>query len=150
MQDCFWHDFCTLVGAMGYVQTEPGKINVLASEADWAWPKALQDIFRPCGVNLLMARESEEFVNIISNQRISATIVDVERPSGLATVKIIRINFPLMPCILLAKAADEMLLDEALRLDVFSVVDKPVDMGVLRQQLNRLFIKRYNSDIFNR
>ncbi len=135
---------------MGFVQTEPGRVNVLASEADWAWPRALQDIFRPRGVNLLMARDTDEFVNIIGHQRISVTIIDAERPSGLATVKIIRINFPLMPCILLAKAADEMLLDEALKLDVFSVIDKPVDMDVLRQQLNRLFIRKYNSDIFNR
>ena len=135
---------------MGFVQTEPGRINILASEADWAWPRALQDIFRPRGVNLLMARDTDEFVNIIGHQRISVTIIDAERPSGLAIVKIIRINFPLIPCILLAKAADEMLLDEALSLDVFSVIDKPVDMDVLRQQLNRLFIRKYNSDIFNR
>ncbi len=135
---------------MGFVPTEPGRVNVLASEADWAWPKALQDVFRPRGINLLVARDSDEFVNIISHQRISVTIIDVERPSGLATVKIIRINFPFMPCILLAKAAGESLLDEALRLDVFSVIDKPVDMDILRQQLNRLFIRKYNSDIFNR
>jgi DNA-binding NtrC family response regulator len=135
---------------MGFVQTEPGRVNVLASEANWAWPRALQDIFRPRGVNLLVARDSDEFVNIIRHQRISVTIIDAERPSGLVTVKIIRINFPLMPCILLAKGAGEMLLDEALSLDVFSVIDKPVDMDVLRQQLNRLFIRRYNSDIFNK
>jgi DNA-binding NtrC family response regulator len=135
---------------MGFVQTEPGRVNVLASEANWAWPRALQDIFRPRGVNLLVAHDSDEFVNIISHQRISVTIIDAERPSGIATVKIIRINFPFVPCILLAKGADETLLDEALKLDVFSVIDKPVDMDVLRQQLNRLFVKRYNSDIFNR
>ena len=39
-------------------------------------------------------------------------------------------------------------LGKALQLDVFSVIDKPVDMDILRQQLNRLFIKRYNSDVF--
>ena len=90
---------------MEFVQTEHGRVNVLASEANWAWPRALQDIFRPRGVNLLVARDADEFVNIIGHERISATIIDVERPSGLATVKIIRINYPLMPCILLAKAA---------------------------------------------
>jgi hypothetical protein len=39
-------------------------------------------------------------------------------------------------------------LGRALQLDVFSVIDKPVDMNVLREQLNRLFIKKYNSNIF--
>jgi hypothetical protein len=36
----------------------------------------------------------------------------------------------------------------ALRLDVFSVIDKPVDMFILQQQLHRLFIKKYSSSVF--
>ena len=36
----------------------------------------------------------------------------------------------------------------ALGLDVFGVIDKPVDMGVLLEVLNRLFMKKYKSDIF--
>jgi len=126
------------------------EINVLASEANWAWPEAVRYIFRPRGVNLLMAENAVEFVNIIERKRIHTTIVDMdsEESNGLATIKIIRMDYPLLPCILLTSTAGESLLGKALRLDVFSVIDKPVDMGVLREQLNRLFVKKYNSDIF--
>jgi len=126
------------------------EFNVLASGASWAWPEALRDIFRPRDVSLLVAESAGEFVNIIESRRIHTTIVDMdsEKATGLATIKIIRVNYPLLPCILLASAAGEAVLSKALRLDVFSVIDKPVDMGILRQQLNRLFMKRYNSDIF--
>ena len=126
------------------------EINVLASEANWAWPEAVRYIFRPRGVNLLMAENAVEFVNIIERKRIHTTIVDMdsEESNGLATIKIIRMDYPLLPCILLTSAAGESLLGKALRLDVFSVIDKPVDMSVLQEQLNRLFIKKYNSDIF--
>ena len=125
------------------------EINVLASEAGWAWPEALRGIFRPRGVNLLMAREASEFVNIIERRRIHTAIVDVDYEIGsLTTIKIIRMDYPLMPCILLTSTACAAMLSKALRLDVFSVIDKPVDMGILREQLNRLFIKKYNSDIF--
>jgi hypothetical protein len=41
------------------------------------------------------------------------------------------------------------LLSDALQLDVFSVISKPVDMELLASQLNRLFIKRYNSSLFD-
>ena len=34
------------------------EVNVLASEANWAWPEALRDIFRPRGVNLLVAERA--------------------------------------------------------------------------------------------
>ena len=126
------------------------EINVLASEANWAWPEALRYIFRPRGINLLMAENAAEFVNIIERKRIHTTIVDMdsEQSNGLATIKIIRMDYPLLPCILLTSAAGESLLGKALRLDVFSVIDKPVDMSILQEQLNRLFVKKYNSDIF--
>lgn len=126
------------------------EVNVLASDANWAWPKALRDIFRPRGVNFLVAGSTDEFVNVIEHKRIHTTIVDMdcEKSSSLATIKIIRMNYPRLPCILLSSAAGQGLLDQALRLDVFSVIDKPVDMSILQEQLDRLFMKRYNSNIF--
>jgi len=126
------------------------EVNVLASGANWAWPEALRDIFRPRGVNLLVAEGAGEFVDIIGRRRIHTTIVDMEgEAGGLATIRIIRMDYPLLPCILLSKSAGEDLLGKALRLNVFSVIEKPVDMEVLREQLNRAFIRRYNSYIFS-
>ena len=126
------------------------EVNVLASEASWAWPRALRDIFRPRGVNLMVAGGANEFVSVIEQKRIHLTIVDMdsERFNGLATIRIIRINYPRVPCILLTSRAGEDLLGKALKLDVFSVIDKPVEMGILQRQLDRVFMKRYNSDIF--
>ena len=126
------------------------EINVLASQADWAWPMALRDIFQPRGVNLLVAQGTNDFVQIIQQKRIHTTIVDMdsEKSSGMATVRIIRMEYPMLPCIMLASCTCESILNKALQLDVFSVIDKPVDLNVLREQLNRLFIKKYNCDIF--
>ena len=126
------------------------EVNFLASGANWGWPEALRDLFQPRGVNLLMAENAGEFVNIIEQRRIHTTIVDMdsEKSNGLVTIKIIRMDYPLLPCILLTSAAGESMLSKALRLDVFSVIEKPVDMNILREQLNKLFVKKYNSDIF--
>jgi len=126
------------------------EVNVLASGATWAWPEALRDIFQPRGVNLLVAENAGEFVNIIERRRIHTTIVDMdsEKSNGLTTIKIIRMDYPLLPCILLTSVVGEAMLSKALRLDVFSVIEKPVDMSILRQQLHRLFLKKYDSDIF--
>ncbi len=126
------------------------EINILASGASWAWPEALRHIFRPRGINLLVADNTSEFVNIIERRRIHTTIVDTdpEESNALTTIKVIRMHYPLLPCILLSSAMDQTMLSQALELDVFSVIDKPVKMGILLEQLNRLFKKRYNSDIF--
>jgi DNA-binding NtrC family response regulator len=127
-----------------------GEINVLASEANWAWPNALRAIFKPRGINLLIAQSAEEFIDILRQKRIHTTIIDMdsEKLNGLATIKIIRIDYPLLPCILLTSIAGQSLLDKALKLNVFSVIDKPVDMDILLQQLNKLFLKKYNCDVF--
>lgn len=122
---------------------------MLASGAGWGWPEALRYIFRPRGVNLLVAENAGEFAHIIGQKRIHATIVDMDcEAGGLVTIRIIRTGNPLLPCILLSSEPGEAVLSEALGLDVFSVIGKPVNMGILREQLNRLFIKKYNDDIF--
>jgi DNA-binding NtrC family response regulator len=128
------------------------EVNVLASVADWAWPEAVRNIFKPRGVNLLVAEKTSDFVSIIASTRIHTAIVDVdsERPSGLATVKVIRLGYPRVPCILLTSKTDENMLGKALQLEVFGVVGKPVNMDILRELLNRLFLKKYNSNLFAR
>jgi DNA-binding NtrC family response regulator len=131
--------------------TKFDEINVLASEANWPWPQAVEDIFRPRGVNLLVAEDVEQFIRIIERRRIYTTIVDMdsEKSNGLAAIRIIRMDYPLMPCILLASKASEDVLGKALQLDVFGVIGKPVDINVLRELLDRLFLKKYNCDIFS-
>ena len=133
------------------VQRQFDQINVLASAADWAWPLAVRNIFIPRGINALLATEANDVLDIIEQRRIHTAIVDMdsEKLSGLATIKIIRAHYPLLPCILLARIAERELLSDALELDVFSVITKPVDMDVLLGQLNKLFIRRYNCNIFS-
>ena len=126
------------------------EINVLASRADWDWPGAMRDIFKPRGVNLLVVENTNDIVNVLQHRRIRTAIVDTDRrQGGLWTLKIIRAERPTLPCILLTSNTTRFTLDEALRLDVFSVIDKPVDMRILKDQMNRLFVKRYGSHIFS-
>jgi DNA-binding NtrC family response regulator len=128
------------------------EVNVLASAANWAWPEAVRNLFRPRGVNLLVAEKASDFVTIIASRRIHTAIVDADsdRPGGLTTVKIIRLGYPRVPCILLTSNTDKDLLGKALQLEVFGVVGKPVDLDILRELLNRLFLKKYNSNLFAR
>lgn len=133
-------------------RSQLGAVNVLASAADWAWPEALRNLFKPRGVNLMVAENVNEFVHVIGRTRIHATIVDMdsEKSNGLATIKVIRMDYPLQPCILLTSKVDQDVLGKALKLDVFGVIDKPVKMEILHQLLDRLFVKKYNSSLFAR
>ena len=97
-----------------------------------------------------MAKAADEFVNIIEQKRIHTTIIDTDssRTGGLTTIKIIRMDYPMIPSLVLSSRADDDLLERSLELGVFSVIAKPVDLGILQRQLDRLFMKVYNCDIF--
>ena len=125
------------------------EINVLASQSDWAWPVALRQLFQPRGINLLVTSDTNELVNILANRRIHTAIIDGDTAGvALAMVRLIRMEYPLVPCILLSRSTQIELLDKALELDVYSVLDKPVNLEIMKQLLNKLFIRKYNSNIF--
>jgi len=125
-------------------------INVLINDADWAWPEAVRQIFSSRGVQMLLVRKPDQALNVLQQRRVHTAIVDMDcETSGLVVIKMIRSGFPLLPCILVAKAPEQKLLSEALELDIFSVINKPVDIRLLQNQLHRLFLKKYNSNLFN-
>jgi len=127
------------------------EVNVLVGRSDWGWAEAVNKIFAPRGVNSIVAADAAVALDIIQRCRIHTAIVDMdsEPASGLSIIKVIHGYYPMVPCILLSLCAEEGLLAKALELNVFSVIAKPVDMSILQDQLNRLFIKRYNSRIFD-
>jgi DNA-binding NtrC family response regulator len=142
--------FAYLLIAMISDTVQSGEVSVLTTKADWAWPLAVRDIFQPRGVNLLVADNTNDIVNVLRHRRIWTTIIDTDfRESGFWMLKLIRLESPYMPCLMLVSNPTGELLDEAIRLDVFSVIDKPVDMRILKDQLNRLFVKHYNNHIFS-
>ena len=130
--------------------SQPRSVNVLLNDANWAWPRAVEEIFQPRGVNALLADTAGDVVRLVDQNKIHLTILDISRDehSGIQTLRMIRKHDPLMPCILLAHRFDTRLLAEALLLDAFSVMGKPVDLDLLAGQVDRLFVKYYASDMF--
>ncbi len=126
-------------------------VKVLLNGFDWAWPQAVRQIFESRHVELLMVKRPNEALDVLQQRRIHTAIVDMgcQSLSGISMIKIIRSSFPTLPCILLADEAEDKLLSAALELDVFSVMNKPVDIALLQSQLHRLFVKRYNNYLFN-
>jgi DNA-binding response OmpR family regulator len=131
--------------------SQPQHVNVLLDSAHWAWPRAVEEIFQPRGVNALVAQSSGDMVRLVDNNRIHLAILDSGREElgGLQTLRMIRKQNELVPCIMLAQCTDKHLLSEALNLGAFCVVAKPVDMQLLAGQVNRLFMKYYDSTIFS-
>ena len=126
--------------------SQPDSVNVLISNANWAWPQAVAEIFQPRGFNALVANSAQDLVQLVSKNRIHLAILDMVmgNVSAMHSLKIIRQYDQLLPCIVLAQKPAESFLAEALALDAFSVVDKPVDLNLLAYQVDRLYKKYYS------
>ena len=126
--------------------SQPNSINVLLSNPDWAWPQAVAEIFQPRQINALIANTLNDVLNLVSHNRMHLAILDsrTDEISGTGALKIIRQQDRLLPCILLAEKPSRRLLAEALSLNAFSVLAKPVDLTLLAEQIDRLFLKYYN------
>lgn len=125
--------------------SQPESFNVLISDANWAWPQAVAQIFQPRGFNALVANSAVDVVQIIARSRVHLAILDMVMGdlSGTQALKMIRQHDVLVPCILLARHPGEKVLAEALALNAYSVLDKPVDLELLASQVDRLFSKYY-------
>ena len=88
-------------------------INVLINDTCWAWPDVVRQVFRNRPVELLVVKQANEALNVLQHRRVHTAILDMdcEKVNGLAVIKMIRSDFPLLPCILLADSAEEKLLD---------------------------------------
>ena len=126
--------------------SQPENINVLIGNADWAWPQAVAQIFQPRRINALVADSLNDMVCLVAHNKMHLAILD-SRPddvSGMQALKIIRQHDRLLPCILLAVQPSQRLLAGALALNAFSVLAKPVDLTLLADQVDRLFLKYYD------
>lgn len=125
-------------------------INVLLSNADWAWPQAVRELFQPRGINALMADSARDMLRLISTEKIHLAILDssLNDVPGVQALGMIRRHDRSLPCILLAEKVTEQLLSSALALNAFCVITKPIDMGLLAHQVHRLFNRYYASNIF--
>jgi len=136
---------------MAHKISDSQSINVLLSNANWAWPQAVEKIFQPRGINALVANSAADITRLVDIQKIHLAIIDNSMAdlTGMQALKIIRQLNPQLPCILLALKPEKRFLAQALALNAFSVMEKPIDLSLLAGQIDRLFLKHYQSNLFS-
>ena len=120
---------------------------LLADEPDGS-SATVRQLLEPQGVTTLVARTGREAVEMVRSRLVHVIVLDVQMPQlgGLQAVKLIReMVKPAPPAILLADRLSNSLLREALTMDVFSVIPKPIDMNRLLDSIARVIKRHYES-----
>ncbi len=127
--------------------TAPSRFTVLLPPAAEGWEETVSALLEPQGVQTIVARSGRDALGVIESGRIHAAVLDTQMPQlgGMQVLKLMREFEHAPPAILLAAPLSNHLLREALTMQVFSVLAKPVDFNLLLDALARL-LRRYHEN----
>jgi len=130
------------------VQANPtSRLTVLLPTEQEGWHQTVAQLLEPQGVQTILARSGREALELIESRPLHAVVLDAAMPGlgGLQVVKLMRELHKATPAILLASNLTNSLLREALTMQVFSVLQKPVELNMLLDALARV-LRRYHEN----
>jgi CheY-like chemotaxis protein len=130
------------------VQTQPlNRFTVLLTNEQEEWHQTVRGLLRPQGVQTVSAHSGREALDLIESTPVHVAVLDAQMPQlgGMQVIRVLRELHKATPAILLANHLTNHLLQEALGMQVFSVLSKPVDFNVLLDALARV-LRRYHEN----
>jgi DNA-binding NtrC family response regulator len=123
------------------------RFTVLLPNEQEGWHETIAGLLEPQGVHTVFARSGREALDLIESTPLHAAVLDTRMPGlgGLQVIKLMRELHKAIPAILLADQMTNHLLREALGMQVFSVLTKPVDFNLLLDALARV-LRRYHEN----
>ena len=128
------------------------RFTVLLANDQEAWHQTVRHLLEPQGVQTVSARNGREALRLIETTPVHVAVLDQQMPQlgGLQVIKLMRdmnkADLNKIPAtILLTSHLTNHLLHEALGMQVFSVLSKPVDFNVLLDSLARV-LRRFHEN----
>jgi CheY-like chemotaxis protein len=130
------------------VQAQPtNRFTVLLANEQEGWHQTVRGLLQPQGVHTVSAHSGREALDLIESIPVHVAVLDAQMPQlgGLQVIRLLRELHRATPAILLTNHLTSHLLHEALGMQVFSVLSKPVDFNVLLDALARV-LRRYHEN----
>jgi DNA-binding NtrC family response regulator len=123
------------------------RFTVLLANEQEAWHQTVRHLLEPQGVQTVSARNGREALRVIESRPVHVAVLDAQMPQlgGMQVIKMTRELKQAPVAILLTGHLTNHLLHEALGMQVFSVLSKPVDFNVLLDSLARV-LRRYHEN----
>jgi CheY-like chemotaxis protein len=121
--------------------------SILITDDDVGCREALRDIFEPEGYRTLLASSGEEAIDIVRDEPVHLALLDMHMPrlTGLETLELVRQVNEVLPCILITADNSDVLMRQAFRARVYSVIPKPVSKNVVLYTVVRALVRVYGS-----
>jgi CheY-like chemotaxis protein len=123
------------------------RLTVLLANEQEAWHQTIRELLAPQGVQTVSAWNGREALRLIQSMPVHVAVLDAQMPQlgGLQVIKLMREMTPAPVAILLSSHLTNHLLQEALGMQVFTVLSKPVDFNILLDSLARI-LRRFHEN----
>lgn len=124
---------------------------------DEHWTRQISPLLRPLGVHASIAADSREALDILESSPIHAAVIDLNTPApqndtggGLWLMQVIQ-RLPDKPPVVIVNSQSysqrqvQRMLNQALDLGAFSVINWPVQIDTLLSTFQRLLERAYNN-----
>lgn len=124
---------------------QSNRLTVLLANEQESWHRTVRGLLEPQGVRAVSVRSGREVLDVLDRGEIHVAVLDAQMPQlgGMQVVKMLQQRSKSPPAILLADHLTNQLMQEALSLNVFSVLSKPVDYAQLLDSLARVVRRHY-------
>jgi DNA-binding NtrC family response regulator len=123
------------------------RLTLLLANDQEQWQETARHLLQSQGVRTLTAHSGREALDLIESVPVHIAVLDAQMPQlgGMQVVRLMRDIEQAPPAILLARQLTNHLLQEALGMQVFSVLQKPVELDLLLDAIARVLRRRYES-----
>jgi CheY-like chemotaxis protein len=120
--------------------------SILITDDDRSFRDAVREMLEPYGYRLNLAGDGEEALRILQNDDVHLLLLDMHMPklTGIETVERARRLRTGLPWILMSAKVDDMLLEQARRADVFTVLNKPTSRFAITHNVELALRQAYN------
>ena len=116
---------------------------VVTGEAN-AWRPALEKLVRPEWLQTLVVHDGQQLMDVVRSGQADAAVLDEDADFDLdvlSVLRMIRRMNEMLPVVVITRHTDRRWLENALRLTVFSVVAKPLELEQLLRQIHRMMAR---------
>ncbi|GIW75601.1 MAG: hypothetical protein KatS3mg104_0664 [Phycisphaerae bacterium] len=124
---------------------QSNRLTVLLANEQEDWHRTVRGLLEPQGVRAVSVRTGREVLDVLDHNDVHVVVLDTQMPQlgGMQVIKMLQQRGKTLPAILLTDHLTNQLMHEALSLNVFSVLSKPVDYGALLDSLARVVKRHY-------
>ncbi|PQO43765.1 response regulator [Blastopirellula marina] len=119
--------------------------NLLITDDDRGFREALAEVFAARGFQTHLAKDGVEAVDVVRSQEIDVALFDYHMPrkTGLEAIVECRIAVSQLPCILLSGNLDDLIRQQAISAQVFSILSKPVSLPDITSTVREALEQRF-------